>query len=89
MSKLLIITPTLGTSRFLHETVQSVSQLRMNFLHVLVCPANCVESLRNTYPGLTVLSEPVNSLGMYSAINHALIEYSMNYDFSLILMMTI
>jgi hypothetical protein len=65
--KLLVVTPTLGTSPWLEETVASVAALPCNWGHVLVAPAARVAELRETFPRVSVLAEPGG--GMYAAIN--------------------
>jgi glycosyltransferase involved in cell wall biosynthesis len=62
---LLVITPTLGESRWLDETVASVAAAGAR--HLLVAPAACVPSLQNRFVRVTVVPEPGG--GMYAAIN--------------------
>ena len=68
--KVIVVTPTLGTSPWLAETVASVAALAVGGRHVLVAPAPAVAGLRQKFPGTTVLPEPGG--GMYAAINAGL-----------------
>jgi len=65
--KILVVTPTLGESPWLAETVASVSVLSLAHEHVLVAPAAIVPVLAARFPGTTVVAEPGG--GMYAAIN--------------------
>lgn len=68
--KTLIITPTLGDSLWLAETVASVATLPLAHDHVLVAPAAVVATLSARFPATTVVAEPGG--GMYAAINAGL-----------------
>ncbi|HWA27689.1 MAG TPA: glycosyltransferase [Lacunisphaera sp.] len=68
--KILVVTPTLGASPWLAETVASVAALGLDGRHVLVAPAAAVAGLAARFPGVTVLAEPGG--GMYAAINAGL-----------------
>lgn len=65
--KLLVVTATLGESRWLAETAASVPS---DAAHVLVCPAAKLEELRARFPRATVVCEPGG--GMYAAIDAGL-----------------
>jgi glycosyltransferase involved in cell wall biosynthesis len=65
---ILIVTPTLGDSRWLEETVASVAAQGAS--HVLAAPAVCVAALAARFPGVKVVAEPPGG-GMYAAINAA------------------
>ena len=67
MSRLLVITPTLGSSPWLAETVASVAAQPMDCTHVLVAPAAAGAELREKFPRATVVAESPG--GMYAAIN--------------------
>ena len=69
--KLLVVTPTLGNSPWLGETVASVAVAGEggDHEHVLVAPASAVAELRERFPRTTVIAEPVGGAGMYAAIN--------------------
>ena len=70
--RILIVTPTLGTSSYLDETVRGVTSLPVPFLHVLVTPAPMVESLQARYPHAIVLADAGKAAAIYGAINVAL-----------------
>lgn len=65
--RILVITPTLGASPWLAETVASVAQLGLEGEHVLVAPAGAVRELAARFPQTRVLAETGG--GMYAAIN--------------------
>lgn len=67
---MLVVTPTLGKSPWLDETVESVARQRVRCQHVLVAPAAAVSELAARYPHATVVPEPGG--GMYAAINAGL-----------------
>ena len=66
-ARVLVVTPTLGESRWLEETVASVAAWSPNCTHVLVAPAPAVDRLRKKFPRAVVVAEPGG--GMYAAIN--------------------
>ncbi len=66
--KVLVVTPTLGESPWLAETVASVAARAHE--HVLVAPAAGVAALAARFAGVTVVTEPGG--GMYAAINAGL-----------------
>lgn len=66
----LVITPTLGQSQWIEQTVASVAALPVQHRHVFVAPAGMVAELEARFPGITVLPEPGS--GMYAAINAGL-----------------
>jgi GT2 family glycosyltransferase len=68
--KILVVTPTLGDSPWLAETVASVQALALDGEHVLVAPAAAGAGLAARFPGTTVVAEPGG--GMYAAINAGL-----------------
>jgi hypothetical protein len=67
MSGVLVITPTLGQSAWLGETVASVAALPVAHRHVLVCPVAVRADLEKRFPQVQVVTEPGG--GMYAAIN--------------------
>lgn len=67
---LLVVTPTLGQSPWLAETVASVAQFSFPCRHVLVAPAEALASLRARFPNVLAIAEPGG--GMYAAINAGL-----------------
>lgn len=68
--QLLVVTPTLGRSPWLDETIQSVRGLPFSCKHVLVAPAAAVAGLSFRFPHVQVVAEPGG--GMYAAINAGL-----------------
>jgi len=70
--RLLVVTPTLGVSSYLDETVRCVTSLKIPFLHVLSCPKAVVPDLRQRFPHATVIADAGQEAGLYGAINVAL-----------------
>lgn len=68
--QLLVVTPTLGQSPWLGETIASVAALPFPCAHVLVAPAAAVAGLAARFPNVRVVAEPGG--GMYAAINAGL-----------------
>jgi glycosyltransferase involved in cell wall biosynthesis len=68
--RLLVVTPTLGESRWLAETVASVAAVVELSRHVLVAPAAVTMSLISRFPKVDVVADPGG--GMYAAINAGL-----------------
>ena len=48
--RLLVLTPTLGTSPYLDETVRSIERLEWPIEHVLVCPVGKIAELARRFP---------------------------------------
>jgi hypothetical protein len=71
VNNLLIVTPTLGRSRFLDQTVYTVSKLPVPHRHVLVAPADVIPNLHQRFPNVICLPEPPLTNNLYSAINYA------------------
>lgn len=67
--KILVVTPTLGASPWLGETVASVAALPFACAHVLVVPGPVVPEVTARFPRTTVVAEPGGGRGMYAAIN--------------------
>jgi GT2 family glycosyltransferase len=74
--RLLVITPTLGDSPFLDETVASVRRLGLAISHVLCCPAERIGALRARFPGCRITSDAGRLGGLYGALNAALEAFS-------------
>ncbi len=71
--KLLIITPTLGTSAYLTQTVAAVRAIGgVDLQYLLVCPADRVQSLKADYPDCDVAADQGKTGGLYGAINAGL-----------------
>lgn len=69
--RILVVTPTLGDSPWLAETVASVATSSPGAKHVLVAPARVVADLAARFPSVVVVEEPGG--GMYAAINAGLL----------------
>ncbi len=69
---LLVVTPTLGESVFLEQTLASVAALPVPVLHVLSVPAAKVTLLQARYPHLKVVPDAGKAGAIYGAINAAL-----------------
>ena len=72
-SQVLVVTPTLGRSRWLDQTVRAVAAYAGGSLalrHLLVAPAHRVGSLATDYPQVTVTAEDAERNGLYEAINY-------------------
>lgn len=71
---LLVITPTLGESPFLAQTVASVAAVaaRIPLRHLIVCPADRAETLADRFPKVNVLTEEQRGGGLYGAIERGL-----------------
>ena len=70
----LVITPTLGDSPFLPESVAAVRALRGKVIlrHVLAVPASEVERVAEIHPDCEVIADAGREGGMYGAINRGL-----------------
>ena len=71
-SHLLILTPTLGVSPFLDQTIRSVASLDLPIHHVLVCPAARIAELAERFPGCRVVADAGRAGGLYGALNAGL-----------------
>ncbi len=69
---LLVVTPTLGESAFLEQTMASVAALDLPVIHVLAAPAARVASLQERYPLAVVVPDAGRTGGIYGALNAAL-----------------
>ena len=70
--KLLVVTPTLGDSPYLDETMRSVAGIRaqgVGLLHVLAVPAPRVAALAARFPDALVVADAGREGGIYGAIN--------------------
>jgi Glycosyltransferase like family 2 len=70
--RLLVVTPTLGVSTYLEDTVRGVISLKVPFLHVISCPRPIVQELQERFPHASVLADAGREAGLYGAINIAL-----------------
>ena len=71
-SHLLILTPTLGASPYLDQTIRSVASLDLPIHHVLVCPAARIAELAERFPGCRVVADAGKEGGLYGALNAGL-----------------
>ena len=78
--RLLIVTPTLGDSEFLQQTLDSISSLTFPITHILSCPASKVEALKARCPKCIVVEDAGKSGGIYGALNCAIEQASGNWD---------
>ncbi|MGH8017653.1 MAG: glycosyltransferase [Opitutaceae bacterium] len=67
---LLVITPTLGKSATLMETIASITAVDRELLHLVVVPSVAHDSLRGRYPRLRVVADA--GQGLYAALNAGL-----------------
>lgn len=63
-----VVTPTLGNSRFLNDTVASIRRITVSHEHILAAPEPQVAALRSAYPHAIVIADAGKSGGMYGAI---------------------
>jgi hypothetical protein len=70
--RVLVVTPTLGESRFLEDTVLGVASLGASILHVISAPAGRVGSLQSRFPWTRVVADAGRAGGIYGALNAAL-----------------
>jgi hypothetical protein len=66
--RVLVVTPTLGDSRWLPAAVASVAAQPAGTTHVLVAPAGATARLQAQFPQVRVIAETPGG-GMYAAIN--------------------
>jgi len=69
---LLVVTPTLGTSPYLEETIRGVQALPFSVKHLLAVPQPMVVTLQEKYPGCLVVPDAGKAGGIYGALNKAL-----------------
>ena len=77
---LLVITPTLGDSPYLDDTMASVRALPFPVIHVLSVPAPRVDALRGRYPHAVVVPDAGREGGIYGALNAALLQAPAGWD---------
>jgi GT2 family glycosyltransferase len=78
--RLLVVTPTLGLSPWLDETVASVAAQSLELDHVLVSPASRQRALQNRFPSTHVVPDAGKAGGIYGALNAALEESPADWD---------
>ena len=70
--RILVVTPTLGESRFLHKTVDSVATQPLEIMHVISAPAGKQQALQARFPRARVVPDNGKLGGVYGALNAAL-----------------
>lgn len=70
--RLLILTPTLGTSAYLEAAVRSVPGGGAHVRHLLVCPAAKIAGLQERFPACEVVADRGKTGGIYGALNAGL-----------------
>lgn len=83
MKKILVVTATLGNRKTLARTVESVRSIGGDLVkHVIVCPKDHIDSLREKYGGdIEYLAEPEGKKGIYPALNHGFYTYGHKYQY--------
>jgi GT2 family glycosyltransferase len=79
--KLLIVTPTLGRSPHLHETVACINGLEIPIYHILACPKSQISELKRRFPRSSVVCDQGEEAGLYGAINAGLAAAQESWDF--------
>ncbi len=69
---ILILTPTLGESEYLEQTVDSVRRLDLPVRHVLVCPEDKRAGLSARFPHCETVPDQGKAGGLYGALNAGL-----------------
>jgi hypothetical protein len=69
---ILVVTPTLGESKHLGATVESVAALPLRIDHVLAAPIHCLDQLKSQFPRVRLVPDAGRLGGIYGAINAAL-----------------
>lgn len=77
---LLVVTPTLGESRFLDQTVASIEALPLHVRHVISTPGRKVAELANRYPHALVVPDAGRLGGIYGAINAGIQAANFKWD---------
>ena len=77
---LLVVTPTLGDSRYLDQTVDSVRAQPLTIRHVLAVPAARVAALQERYPHTLVVPDVGKAGAIYGALNAALAQVPDGWD---------
>ena len=69
---LLIVTPTLGQSCFLDETVNCIYRLEARVQHIISCPKDRIAALKERFSRSRVVADQGKEAGLYGAINAGL-----------------
>jgi GT2 family glycosyltransferase len=78
--RILVVTPTLGDSVFLDETVSSVGTQLLDILHVISAPAEKQRILQARFPHAVVVPDGGKAGGIYGALNAALAHVTAGWD---------
>ena len=78
--RILVVTPTLGTSAWLDETIASVMTQGLDIVHVLAAPVSVQDELKQRFPHARVVPDAGKSGGIYGALNAALAQTPPNWD---------
>jgi hypothetical protein len=70
--RILVVTPTLGESPHLDQTVEGVAALSASILHVISTPLEKVRVLQARFPATRVVADAGKAEGLYGALNAAL-----------------
>ncbi|HTQ32095.1 MAG TPA: glycosyltransferase [Opitutaceae bacterium] len=76
--RILVVTPTLGESRFLDKTVDSVATQPLEIMHVLSAPVERQQALQARFPHAHVVPDNGKLGGIYGALNAALTQARMS-----------
>lgn len=79
VTRLLIVTPSLGRSVFYKEAL-SASDGKPWVEHIVVCPADRIHDLQRRAPHARVVAESATSSGMYGAINQGIRAATYKWD---------
>ena len=79
--RLLIVTPTLGQSPHLDETVKCVNRLDLSVQHIISCPQIRIAELRSRFPHSHVVADHGRQAGLYGALNAGLSAAQGTWDF--------
>ncbi|HEY5813343.1 MAG TPA: hypothetical protein VIT23_11920 [Terrimicrobiaceae bacterium] len=79
--RLLIITPTLGQSCFLDETVNCIYRLEAPIQHIISCPKDVIAPLKERFTRSQVVADRGREGGIYGAINAGLSAACEPWDF--------
>lgn len=78
--RILIVTPTLGESRFLDQAVESVAAQPLVIKHVISAPVEKQRRLQDRFRHAEVVFDAGRSGGVYGALNSALLQAGEDWD---------
>jgi len=82
MHKILVVTATLGKRATLSRTITSVKTIGGESVdHIVIAPESQCSKLSQEYKGLTVVSEPNDTRGIFGVLNHVLKKYAGKYEY--------